>query len=326
MKQLKRSYQEVHSRAEQLRVNLLSQIEELTNQNSIALGVPVESRVKSWSSIAEKVERKDLDVNSVRELDDLVGIRLILLFRSDLNRTVELIRSNLDVVSDEDTSSRLSEREFGYQSLHMVVRMPEDWCRVPTLAPLAGLRAEIQVRTLAQHIWAAASHKLQYKHEGAVPPPVRRTINRVAALLETVDLEFNRVLEERAVYTSNEAASAPTDEAINVDNLALILSEYFPEDNRSSQEAYARLLFDLTELGVPTTASLREILERHRSAALKADQRLVRQYSRGKAPSPHLAERVSRGVYFAHVGLAREALRKQFGDDAVNKTIQKSMN
>jgi ppGpp synthetase/RelA/SpoT-type nucleotidyltranferase len=30
---------------------------------------------------------------------------------------------------------------------------------------LGGLRAEVQVRTTAQHIWAAASHKLQYKHE-----------------------------------------------------------------------------------------------------------------------------------------------------------------
>jgi ppGpp synthetase/RelA/SpoT-type nucleotidyltranferase len=59
---------------------------------------------------------------------------------------------------------------------------------------------ELQLRTLAQHIWAVASHKLQYKREASVPVPIRRSINRVSALLEMVDLEFDRVLLEREQY------------------------------------------------------------------------------------------------------------------------------
>lgn len=59
---------------------------------------------------------------------------------------------------------------------------------------MSGLKAEVQVRTVTQHVWAAASHVLQYKQEASVPLPVRRSIYRVSALLETVDLEFERVL------------------------------------------------------------------------------------------------------------------------------------
>ena len=81
--------------------------------------------------------------------------------------------------------------------------MPDDWLNVPTFREFKGLRAELQIRTLAQQLWAAASHKLQYKRESSVPYPIRRSIHRVAALLETVDLELERVLSERDPHLSN---------------------------------------------------------------------------------------------------------------------------
>jgi putative GTP pyrophosphokinase len=69
------------------------------------------------------------------------------------------------VLERQDAQLRLAEDQFGYASIHFAVELPASWLRVPSRAGLGGLRAEIQVRTTAQHIWAAASHKLQYKHE-----------------------------------------------------------------------------------------------------------------------------------------------------------------
>jgi hypothetical protein len=83
--------------------------------------------------------------------------------------------------------------------VHFVVEFPEPWFVVPTIGPMRGLRAEIQVRTHAQHIWADASHILQYKKESSVAPKTRRDIHRIAALLETVDLEFEKVLKRTPV-------------------------------------------------------------------------------------------------------------------------------
>ena len=92
-------------------------------------------------------------------------------FLTDLDKIDELIRSTFEVMSPEDTADRLGEAQFGYQSLHYTIKVPLIWLEIPTMADFGDIQAEVQVRTLAQHIWAAASHKLQYKNEASVPPP-----------------------------------------------------------------------------------------------------------------------------------------------------------
>ena len=50
-----------------------------------------------------------------------------------------------------DTSERLKDDQFGYSSIHIVAALPSEWLKVPTMSGLEDLKAEIQVRTLAQH-------------------------------------------------------------------------------------------------------------------------------------------------------------------------------
>ena len=178
----------------------VKQLITLIEETSIALGVPIESRLKTWNSIAEKIERKQMELVAIQDLDDFVGLRLILLFQRDLEEIHSLLNQNFNIIRFENTFGRLEETQFGYQSVHYIVTMPEQWLGVPTMSDFQGYRAEIQVRTLAQHIWAAASHKLQYKQEKNVPPPLRRSIHRVSAILETVDLEFERLLNLSLIH------------------------------------------------------------------------------------------------------------------------------
>lgn len=310
--ELRIQYQDNLGRAGRLCEEVVAQLDALLASNDVSLGVPIESRVKSWSSIEEKLRRKDRNLESIFDLSDLIGIRLILLFRSDQDRVAELISKAFEIVSIEDASERLSEAEFGYQSRHFVVRLLPAWLSMPTLSGMKDFSLEFQIRTLAQHIWAAASHKLQYKQEAAVPPPLRRTINRVSALLEIVDLEFERVLEERRAYVSNSQFPGAENEFLNVDSLAALLNDLLPLGNRVDDEPYADLLADLTQLDVKTPHQLREILTKHKDAAIREDQESVRRY-RANPPSHANVDRLMKGVYFAHVGLAREALRAEFG-------------
>ena len=257
------------------------------------MGVPLESRVKSWDSIAEKIERTSLKLKGIKQLNDLVGLRLMLLFRRDVTRVCELISTNFTVVSQEDTSQRLAETEFGYQSLHYIIKLPEDWLSVPTLREFDDFQAEIQVRTLAQHIWAAGSHILQYKREVSVPPPVRRSIYRVSALLETVDLEFERVLDERESYISELRADKSRDEPLNVDLVAKILDERLPQENKMEAEPYSELLEELHHFHIDSAKRLTELIGKHLEDALAADAEQVsarKGLEESKTPSASLAD------------------------------------
>ncbi|MGL6413964.1 GTP pyrophosphokinase [Aeromonas veronii] len=317
---LKTQYADGLSRFERLRISVITQIGELLESNDLTLGVPIESRVKSWASIEEKLDRKSIKLNDIRELQDLIGIRIILLFRSDLDAAARVISEAFEVISSEDAGERLGDSRFGYQSQHLIVKVPSAWLQVPTFSSLDDLQVELQIRTLAQHIWAAASHKLQYKNEESVPPPIRRAINRASALLETIDLEFERVLDERRKYVTSEPELTKPKAPLNVDSLALVLSEALPPQNKYIDEDYADLLGDLTALDVVTAQQLRDILALHLKAVLSEDAKAVQQ----RRLDPLLAdtereERLGRGVYYAHVGLARMALRKEFGDKVLDE-------
>jgi len=306
--ELKISYSNIEPRAKRLKAALAAELEHLLNEKGVTLGVPIEARVKDWSSIEEKLVRKSLSLEKVEELDDLVGLRLILLFRRDLKAVDELLRTSLLIKSAEDTSLRLADTQFGYQSQHYIIEAPASWLSIPSWADLGGIRVEIQVRTMAQHIGAAASHKLQYKREASVPLPLRRSINRASALLETVDIEFDRLLEDRLTYLADDLKNETPDSPLNVEIIDSILLEIFPSANRSDKEDFDELLVELNHFGINTAGQLQKLLEKNFDSIMAEDA--------GYAESNHL------DFYFQHVGLAREGLRKEFGDDAVTEFMK----
>jgi putative GTP pyrophosphokinase len=156
IEELRREYDSIAPRAERLKAHLCEQVTKILSEKQVTLGVPLESRVKSWDSLTEKLNRRSLTINRIVELQDLVGLRIILLFLRDLGPMGDLLAKTFDLVSKEDTSMRLRETQFGYQSLHFIVRLPKAWLEVPTLTDLGDLTAELQIRTLSQHIWAAS--------------------------------------------------------------------------------------------------------------------------------------------------------------------------
>lgn len=323
---LKAAYTDNAGRANRLKDAVFVQFGELLSQNKVALGVPMEGRVKSWASIEEKIERKALELRNITDLDDLIGVRAILLFRSDIARVDALVKNIFEVVKSEDTSTRLGDAQFGYQSQHYIVRLPQAWLKLPSMSELGDMRVELQVRTLAQHIWAAASHKLQYKSESSVPAPLRRAIYRVSALLETVDLEFDRLLDERQRYIESGIKEAGSSVPLNVDSLASILTELLPEGNRSDDENYSELLGNLTAFGVDSAQALRKIIVKHKIALEKEEATKISEVLKYDNLSERVKERLEKGVFFTHVGLTRNALRFEFGKAEVDKLFVKKIS
>jgi putative GTP pyrophosphokinase len=324
LEQLEAEYRAIAPIAERFCTDLSGQLNKLLENERISLGLPIEYRVKKWESIVDKLERLSLNPDSIKELNDLIGLRLMLLFKRDLLRVCELVSSTLKVLDQYDTLERLKEDQFGYSSIHFIVELPESWLAVPTLAEMRGLKAEMQVRTLAQHIWAAASHSLQYKREESVPPPVRRAIYRVSALLETVDLEFERVLEQRDSYRSD-VDILETEDQLNVDLLEKALDSLLPADNKKEDEPYSVLVSELIHFKINTVPKLTTLIKKQLPRVLKEDKNRVQEYREmttdeiidaGESP-----ERIVKGVYYTHVGLVRTALKNEFGREYLNYLI-----
>jgi putative GTP pyrophosphokinase len=298
---------------ERFRAALSIQLDELVKGNGLSLGVPIESRTKSLESISSKVERAGSTLISLDQINDLVGFRIILLFKKDLERVKKIISENFKVLKEEDTESRLGDDQFGYRSFHYQVKLKPEWVLVPSLSGLAEIVAEIQVRTVAQHIWAAASHELQYKKEASVPNAVKRSINRVSALLETVDLEFERLLDERQKYISSINVEN-TDQQLNVDLLAKYLDENLPPQNKSEEEGtkYSELLSELEERGITKLDELNNLWLKQKDAALQNDRETAVKVA-ANPKDPRYSKNVHAGAFFAHVGLIRIAMDNEFG-------------
>jgi putative GTP pyrophosphokinase len=302
------------------------QLETLLGEAGASLATPIQTRVKTFASILQKLQRQRAVLGDLSDMHDIAGTRIITLFRRDAEAVKKIIRESFEVLHEEDTMGRLQEDQFGYGSVHFEVRLKDAWLELPTFKGFRGLIAEIQVRTAPQHIWAASSHVLQYKKEEHVPPSVRRSIHRVAALLETVDLEFERVLGERQEY-DQELIARPSNERLNTDSLRNVLDSELPPTNRSDDEDYAHLLDELSELDVMTEAQLRDILTRQKPKVMFGEARSVAQgkgeVKGGKPLSRASQARKEKGVFFTHVGLTRTALSLEFGMEVLREVMKR---
>lgn len=310
---IEHDYKSIAALAEIMRASLVEQIDKLLNHTDVAMAFPIQSRVKSLESVIEKSQRINMKIQSVKDIHDIVGLRLVIQFSRDVDQVCKLIEDNLIVTSKHDTKSRLREDQFGYSSVHIIAQLKSEWLAVPTFSGLDGLHVEIQVRTAAQHIWASASHLLQYKQENSVPPELRRAIHRVSALLETVDLEFERFLSERDAYrTRIETNVLDTDEELNVDTLEKLLNDFLPPPNKDTKENYGRLLRELTRNGISTHKQLIDMYNTHSDFVVQHEaenlERVRETLSEGRGVSASNRKRSKRGVYFTHVGLIRIAL------------------
>ena len=314
--ELQAEYQEKQPLYEKLCAEITTQLNELIHDAEVTTAFPIEFRVKSWNSIYDKCERNNLNPNILGEIRDVAGIRIILLFKRDLDKICEIIEQNFDIIKKEDTQQRLGSDQFGYGSIHYELTPHESWFHVPTLRRLQGLQCEVQVRTASQHIWASSSHIMQYKQESDVPHPIRRSINRVAALLETVDLEFERVLDERESYIE-QIENIDENETLNTDTLRRVIDKTLPEVNKSS-ENYAMLLQELRALNISTIKELEDIIRRNWNEVRELEEKIVTSKETNVEIDGTIYSKLKerkKGVFFTHTGLLRQILRHEYGND-----------
>lgn len=161
--------------------------------------VAIEGRAKTIDSFKEKAQREGKNYQDPsHDITDLAGIRIIAYHVRDLDAIASLLREDFDIddVHSIDKTESLEPDRFGYLSRHYVVTLNEPRRNLRENGAFRDLCAEIQVRTVLQHAWAAIDHKLRYKTSSDIPRPFRRRLFRVSALLEAADDEFAALRSE----------------------------------------------------------------------------------------------------------------------------------
>lgn len=275
---LKKEYESLEIKIKNFCEELNRQISNIIDSEKIILAVPIQHRPKSWESLLDKHTQRRFQIKkSVLEMQDLAGLRIILLFRRDAEKIAGIIRENFQIVNEYNPAEKLEDNQFGYSSLHQVIKLRNEWLTTPTLRNFKDISAEIQVRTLAQHAWAEASNTLQYKNEDSVPKPLKRTVGRISAVLELVDLEFERALADREDYKiqiQNTDFSVNKNEALNIDLLQQILQDKLPEKNRLRVDDYSELFEELTYFDINVIGDLTVLIDEYLDKVMALEKKI----------------------------------------------------
>ena len=161
----------------------------------------VSHRCKTLASLKGKISKKHT-YGLLEEITDLAGIRLITHYEDDVDKVARLIESEFKIDKENSIDKRIAmdPDRFGYLSLHYVVSLNDERASLRENQSYAGLKAEIQIRSILQHSWAEIEHDTGYKSEVEVPRHIRRRFSRLAGLLEIADREFIDLRNELASY------------------------------------------------------------------------------------------------------------------------------
>ena len=250
----------------------------------------ITSRVKERDSLTQKIDVKSDKYKSLSEVTDIAGIRIITYYDSDVERAAKIVEREFCVDKENSINKReaLGPEKFGYCSVHYVVSMNEDRLKLPENRGYAGIKCEIQIRTVLQHAWAEIEHDLGYKSEIDIPKDIRRSFSRLAGLLEVADKEFQEIrdfletyrekveaeISEKSDYgTPDCELDAVVLEAVlktkpNFQELNRRIGEIagmkirVPAKQKVKQDYYGGTLQKLNCLGISTTAQLDQLAER----------------------------------------------------------------
>ena len=183
----------------------------------------VASRVKRPGSLEGKLRRKPGRYHRLDDVTDLIGVRVITYFESDVGVVGRLLEENLTVdwLNSVDKGMMQDPDRFGYRGVHYVVRLPAspDSPSPPWF--------EVQIRSILQHAWAEMEHDLGYKSRDAVPREVRRRFNRLSGLLEMADEEFmalHRLSRDYAANLPARVQEAPDSVFVDAQSMTHLLS------------------------------------------------------------------------------------------------------
>ena len=189
-----RFYGEFAPKLEETKQLLMREIQAMLDSISTdpetALAEHIKCRVKSADSLREKLRRLELEETAscaIKNLSDIVGVRVITHFVGDIYTVLELIEKNdhWKVVTVKDYIANA--KPNGYRSLHVLLNLPFGVGGIDTI------NVEIQLRTIAMDCWASLEHQLKYKKHIKNTALIVDELKRCADEMASTDLSMQTI-------------------------------------------------------------------------------------------------------------------------------------
>jgi putative GTP pyrophosphokinase len=197
------------------RVPLLKELaHRLQDTTSSALhGVPhvdrVSFRAKDADSFAKKCFAADKDGKTkkytypLEELEDQIGGRVLVFFRSDIDVVVNRLVGAVFNEVEDDFREPSDVSSFDYESHHLVLHipitvLPTGWSEIEGMPSTF----EMQIRTLAMHAYAEPQHDIVYKPDVELTRDERRQVALAAANAWGIDTTYEQVRQSVAIRSA----------------------------------------------------------------------------------------------------------------------------
>ena len=154
----------------------------------------IKTRLKSPESVISKLQRKGLPIDFIsakEHLSDIVGVRIICSFVSDIYDLHEILKSRNDIKILECKDYIQNPKPNGYQSLHLIVEVP-----ILLSRGTEYVKAEIQLRTLGMDFWASLEHKIFYKYNKDIPERLKNELYEAANMTIQLDAKMKAISDE----------------------------------------------------------------------------------------------------------------------------------
>lgn len=120
----------------------------------------VSTRVKEEESLINKLltVKALSEINRISELDDIAGCRIIFYLDSEIQKFIQYIYQEFDVVKNN-----LKYSADDYNAHHFVIKLKEDRLNLTEYAQFKEMKCELQLTTVLYHAWSEVAHNITYK-------------------------------------------------------------------------------------------------------------------------------------------------------------------
>ena len=290
------AYERLRPQYDALCLKLCKSVRNLLNRNG--MNATIKCRIKTFESYFKKLLRLHSMNTQPVMITDILGIRIICPFLEDLDSAVALMTKSFSVNEVERKGSQHSSREFGYNSIHLLIDLSDDLAF--SSIPYTRNVCEIQLRTILQEAWAEVEHELIYKAGfSLLNGSIKRKLASLNATLTLSDIIFQEIRDyQKTIQNCSEKRREIMQEKLHMVEQVAILDgmkdpmqqerKHGPAVPEKTQSRLEKLIFDA--------------LSAHGHNQFK---KAVRLYSRILSMRPPLQ---ARSVIYNHRGMAYFAL------------------
>lgn len=122
----------------------------------------VSGRAKDVDSLIRKLIKKPK--YAYETIGDKSGVRIIVRYKDEVSLILAIVHRLFDCSDIDEKVDALKPDQVGYLSTHVEIRLRAADASASKFPPAAFV-AELQIRTMAQHLWSEMSHDTFYKND-----------------------------------------------------------------------------------------------------------------------------------------------------------------